>query len=350
MRWSGSQFARFAVIAIAAGVLSGGPVPASRAADPVETDTILLWRDQSGQPTGPTKFFVSVAATSGTARPTGTVTVKIDSDTKGPFDLKKDDPDDDHAWITDDFTVDLGIAPHYFITKYQGNYAFAASDDELGMAVATMDPATPEPSQDGQSVTYTYVLGIWPSSPRKPTGKVSFSDDDGHTSSPNDPTIGNDLKATWIVSQRGLTGGARWTTTANYPGDDFYLNPKPVSRAHNVNAPPPGAPPATTTSTRKPTVTTRRTTATTRRTGVTSALAPINPSSTTTPGQGSSTTVTFGSFPTSPPITTDLSASPSNQNNDGPPIAVVVTTLLALGVLGGIAAFRRYRHSAVDWF
>ena len=216
---------------------------------------------------------------SGTARPTGSVVINPDNSPAVTLNLTKDDPDDAQGKITDDFVLDLGITPHYFVTKYQptADDAFTASGDELGMAVATMDTASPEPSQDGQSVTYTFVLGIWPGSPKKPTGKVAFNDDDGHTSSPNDPSLGNDLKASWIVAQHGQPNQiSNWTTTANYPGDDVYL-PLHAGRAHNVNPPAPGTK-AVTTTTRKPTATTVRSTATTARTGSgTAVLAPINP-------------------------------------------------------------------------
>ena len=43
-------------------------------------------------------------------------------------------------------------------------------------------------------------------------------------------------------------------------------------------------------------------------------------------------------------------AGDNNKKKQGPPLIVVVLTLVALGVLGGIAALRRYRRSAIDWF
>jgi hypothetical protein len=352
MRWWQAQFALFAVIAVAAGLLSGPFVPA-HAADPVETETVLLWRDQSGQPAGPTKFFVSVSSAAGTARPNGgSVVISLDGKAQPPIDLipgqAGEDPVDPKGRITPDVLIDIGFGPHYFTTRYQGNADFKASDDDLGLATAKLE-ATPEPSQDTDQSTYTFTLAISPSTPlsRRPHGRVAFTDDDGHTTAPNDPFLGDDLQETWRVAQRQ----GRWTVTADYSpsadGTDFFL-PINVTRAHQVNAAPGVS--TTTSTTRRTTVTTRRpSTVTTRRNG-TAALAPINPSSTTTPPPPNSTNTAApsGTFPTSPPLSNDLAA---NQNkNDGPPIAVVVTTLLALGVLGGIAAFRRYRRGAVDWF
>ncbi len=354
MRWGRPKFALFAVIAVSAGVLSGAPTPARAQTGPAETDTVLLWRDQGGQPSGDTKFYVSVRKNEGTARPTGNVVVTFDGVAQAALDLgaPRPDPDDERASITPDVTLKLGFGPHYFTTHYEGTDAFEESDDELGLANGRLE-VSPEPSQEGTDPTYVFTLVISDKTPtnRRPHGRVAFSDDDGHStasqsSATSHPQIGNDLRAVWRIAQRP----GRWTATADYlpsdDGTDFFL-PISASRAHQVNPRPGQTVPATTT-TRRTTPTTRRPTVTTRRNGTAAPLAPINPSSTTTPLQESSTTVTFGSFPTAPRPSGELAA---NENDDeGPPLAVVVTTLLALGVLGGIAAFRRYRHSAVDWF
>ncbi len=348
MRWRRSKFALFAVAAIAAGVLAIAPPPAHAAA--AATATLVFWRGQEGalQPSGNTTLYVSVSNTAGTSRPTGKVVVNLDGTDRPAMDLKHDDPDDARASTTDDFAIDLGTAPHYFVTKYQGDDdTFSPSNDELGLATASMT-ADPEPSQEGELVTYTFTMSISDKTPlnRRPNGRVAFSDDDGHAS--ESPRQLNDLKATWTVGQRQ----GRWRTTAIYSRGDDFFQPTRAVRDHNVTSPPT---PSGGTANNGTTATTKKATATTKpkvsaKSATTAALAPISPATSTTLTGESSTSETFGSFPTTPPSTSDLNALGSKKRNDGPPLAVVVMTLGALGVLGGVAAIRRYRRSSTDWF
>jgi hypothetical protein len=354
MRWRQPQFALFAVVLAVAIAFGAGAPPPAHAAD--NTETLLLWRDQDGQPSGQTKFFAVVTTTGATA-PNGTVTVKLDDQPEtSPTTLHERAPGDELAAdacgnercaITDDVVLDLGFAAHYLITKFAGNTDFGASRDDLGFAVAHLE-ASPEPSSPGQLVEYTFTLDISAATPddKKPTGRVAFHDDDPdqpHRTDNPHPALVN-LKATWQTGQRP----GRWVMAADYmPGDADPFLPISASRAHNVIAPPPA--PGETTTTRRPT-TTVKPAAIARRTGTTAPLSPINPATTTTLLEGT-TSSSFGSFPTTPQ-TRDLSAQKTNtdKKNDGPPLVVVVSTLVALGALGGVAAFRRYRRRGIDWF
>ncbi|HZN12695.1 MAG TPA: hypothetical protein VFB78_00370 [Acidimicrobiales bacterium] len=345
MRSRRLRFALFAVIPLAASVFL--TPPPARATE--GTETKLLWLDQSGQPTGITKFYVSVTNTDGSAAPpvctSGTcasetlITIKYDGNTFTQ-PLRKVDPDHTNAALTDPFERDLGVTPHYLTAAYPGKAdAFSASNDELGLAVGAFT-ADPEPGKQGELVTFTLSLSISTATPgdRKPSGAVQFADNDGHASGPVHPQLNAKYEASWTIGQR--TG--RWVVVANWPGTDFFL-PVRIAREHQVLAGEPGPTSANRTTT------TRRPTATTNRSGTTVALAPINPGASTSTSLGeTSTQPTFGAFPTTPRSGSEVAASP--KKNEGPPIAVVVTTLLALGVLGGIAAFRRYRRSAIDWF
>jgi hypothetical protein len=347
MRSRRLRFALFAVIPVAASVFTA-TAPAHAAASPTETK--ILWRDQNGAPSGNTKFYVRVENTGGTTppeicapntecAPQTVVTVKFDAAT---LSLPLRAVDGGNAAITEDFVRDLANQPHYLIATYPGKAdTFGSSSDELGLATADFR-ADPEPSRQGELVTFTFSLSISPSTPsnRKPSGSVAFNDNDGHATGPVHPGLGADLKASWTLGQR--TG--RWVVNGYYlPSDNEFFLPVGITREHQVLAGEPGA----TVATVKPT-TTRRPVAATNRSGTTAALAPINPGANTSTSLGeiSTTVPTFGAFPTTPRVTTPA----STDQNEGPPIAVVITTLLALGVLGGIAAFRRYRRSAIDWF
>jgi hypothetical protein len=358
MRWACSKFALFAVIVLAAGVFVAAP-PA-HAAPTVDTEVLLLWRDKPDeQPTGQTRFFARVIGA--TEKPTGSVIVRLDdraAETRGLKDppagdaLAEDACDgEEHCVISNDVTLDVGLSPHYFRTDFvpaESNVTLKPSVDELGLARGVLD-ASNETSQDGDLVTYSFHLLIWPGTPqnRRPTSPIRFSDDQGHSTGDSPRQMNSDLKAEWTVSQS--TGLVR--TTATYPGggDDIFL-PFEASRNHSVEAKP-DAPD----NTSKPATTVRRTTTTARRsilrTPTTAALAPINPGPTTTiAGQTSTTLERFGDFTTISPSTTGQLSAASNNDDEGPPIAVVATTMLALAVLGGVAAFRRYRKGGIDWF
>ncbi|MBA3655423.1 MAG: hypothetical protein H0W70_14665 [Actinobacteria bacterium] len=366
MRWRQIRFALFAV-AVAATSLFTAPPPARAAA--AATETVLFWRprpDQPGQPTGDTTFFVRVRNADGGNRPAGSVKLTLDShqlkvNGSDSIPLEKDDPDNAHGTITADFRVALGSDPHYFITDFQPSdtAAFAASDDDLGLATADIT-ASPEPSDASEIVTYTFNLHIPEFGVRhRPKGRVEFTSTDGQHTNPPQPGVAprpdddvmiNDdgsttLKASWPVRQKQ----GRWDTTANYSDDNHIFLPIAASRAHNVSGSSPTTAAAVATTRR----TSRKTATTIRRTpGTTAVLAPINPAtSSSLPDGSSSSSVTFGDFPTTPGPSSGLAANPLNNNkSDGPPLAVVATTLLALGVLGGIAAFRRFRRGSLDWF
>jgi hypothetical protein len=340
MRWRSTKFALFAVIAVAAGLAPGAFTPARAAA--AATNTTILWREQTEklQPSGQTKFFVRVESTS---VPTGKITFRVDNN--DPFDRDlKDDPDSEHpkAAITDDITVFLGEDPHYITAAYKpaDANAFAPSTDDLGLAIGGMR-VEPDQIKSNETATFTFTMVVNPATPadpqKRPNGRVTFSDEKESTTRSLSPSSdANRLEATWTV----VRPPGRWNATAIYsPGSDFF-QPVKAERALQVSAVP-----GETTSTTRRTATTKPK-ASGARTGTTAALAPINPATSTTLGPSDTTNITFGAFPTTPRPTTPV----SKGNNEGPPIAVVVTTLLALGVLGGVAAFRRYRRSAIDWF
>ena len=352
MRWGSLKFALLAVVALLVAAAPGAFVPAHAAAAP--TTTFLDW-DGDVQPTNDTSFFVQVKSP-GARPPTGdgapAVTVQLDKQQPVEHKLTKDDPDDPKAVLTDTFHLDIGLGPHYILIKYIGNAdTFAPSTDELGIATAEMT-ASPEPTTESQFVTFTFTLNVSDSTPadKRPKGTVAFHDTDPSSKDPDTPSpLAGSLQATWTTQERA----GRWTTTGNYsPGSDEFFLPVSASRDHNVNATPGGPPPPATTTTRRPTPVTTRTTVS-GRPRTTAALAPINPTTTSTtpatPADAGTTVTTFGSFPTAPRPTDQVAAS-ANKKNDGPPIVVVITTLLALGLLGGVAAFRRYRTSGIDWF
>lgn len=352
MRWGPSKFALFAVVAVA--IIANAPPAKAEAAD---TEVLLFWRsDKPGeQPTGVTKFFAAVVNADSDTPPTGDVDIKMDNVTK-PATLQADPPsdalgqaacgEDASCRITNDVEFDLALQPHFFSTKYKGVAdAFKASEDKLGFARAVLN-ANKEVSEDGEIVDYTFQLLIWEGTPPefKPKAPIQFSDDQGN--GPVTRPLNSDLRAVWQVTQRhGFV-----TATASYSGEGDVFLAVQARRTHSVNAPP-AAPPAAggtpTTAPRRPT-TTRRVTGT----PTTAALAPINPGpSTTIAGlETTSTLRTFGDFVTSAPPRTNEIATASNNDDEGPPVAVVAGTLLALSALGGVAAYRRYRKGGIDWF
>lgn len=358
MRWRRTRFALFAVAALASGVFAATP-PAH--AEPLETETLLLWEGPEKQPSGDTNFRVSVANTGDDSEPARPpvcpnsvknedcpantlVKVAIDSDLEVSHPLRGDDPADPAASITAPFLVRLGTVPHYFITRYAGTGSdeddFGASRDDLGFAIPTIT-ATPEPSSVGQVVTYTFSLATRATAPRQPFGTVGFVDNDGHDSGSDGRPLDSNRIAEWQVAQRRADS----VVVAFFSPREIYL-PVAAQYSHTVAAgtgPQPTTAPAVTATTAP-----RRTTTTLGR--ARAALSPIGTTSTTVAGTpvDTTTTVTFGVFPTTPPPS-NLSAA-GEEDGDGPPIVVVISTLGALGVLGAIAAIRRSRRSSVDWF
>jgi hypothetical protein len=357
MRWAASKFALFAAIAAAFGTFAA-PAPAHAT---TATTTLMDWRRQNSNqfsPSGPTSFYVRVTARSGSARPKGKVTVTWNGNAQAPVNLKDDDAQHPTASITEhDLQFDLRDSggrdvPHYFTAKYTPDDAdaFSTSSNDLGIAIGGLT-ADPEPSKEGQTVTYTFMLAISPASGRRPSGHVAFSDDQNHSSDPpHRPLTDVDsthLKATWTVAQ----GPSRPHTTAIFaPDDDVYL-PVKAERDHNVTAAPPPPPGANTGTTQRPTTGTTKPTVPKGNTPTTGALAPISPSSTavTSRDDSSTTAETFGEFPTTPSDGGTPSALGAKEKRDGPPLAVVVMTLGALGILGAIGGIRRYRKPS-EWF
>lgn len=343
MRWACLKFALFAVIVLAAGVFNAAPPVSGQTKEASETR--LLWTDDSEEPRPGSRpnFFVRVSGDQDT-RPTGSVVVRVDSEAKT------------HALTVDDVDAEGNLAKktavfpeflkqdeaHRIETTYAGDDAVEPSADLLHVPKGTLTAEYAEPY-----VVWTFTLTLRPGTPSaeveaaREDKSVSFAIDD---KVPQAVPLGGDLRATLRTFE--ATGNHR--AIANYSGD---LNFQPVQASAFIHVPESSAPspPATTTPPR-PTTTTRRPT---RRvpTPTTAALAPINPggTATTIAGDTTSTFESFGDFTTIPSTTGQLSTA-ANNDGDGPPIAVVATTLLALGVLGGVAAFRRYRKGGIDWF
>jgi hypothetical protein len=344
MRWGPRKFALFAVV-VAATATFAAPMPGHAA---IATTTSLSWQPKpTTPPTGVTNFFVRVE--SGSTRPSGSVTLYYDGAEQTPVNLK-DDPDRPRGSITEhDIKLDLGTGPHFFLARYKPdpNSDYTFSEDRLGIATAALT-ADPEPSVDGDLVTYEFTLTTSAATPAQywPDSPVFFADDQGHQSEPPPRVTTVDsthFHAIWRVAQSPF----RRRTTALYQpnGDDVFL-PVQAIRDHNVNQRPSGGGSGTTQ--RASTGTTRGTVP--KKTPTTAALGPIAPSSTALAPE-TSTQETFGEFPTIPPTSGNATALSDSNKKDGPPLAVVVMTLGALGVLGAAGAVRRYRRPpSNEWF
>ena len=365
MRWRTYKFALIAAIPLILAAMSITPAAHASAAP---TETLVTWEGRSSAPTPGdiTDFFVTVSASS---CPVGKVTLFWNGTAQDPPKPLQSPCASDGAspptftartsnWHLDLRDTTTGRPrPNDVRARYapDDQNAFLGSVNDLGIGVPSLT-ANPEPSQDGQIVIYTFTL--WVSSPpgaSPPAGHVRFFDDQGHDSSPANPQLtqapgdNTHFNATWQRSQS--TGRTR--TTAHFsPDTDPYLAAD-TFRDHNVN-PPPAAPGDTTPSTSKSTATTKGTVPK-GKSPTTAALTPIagatsstTPTGSTTPSP-ESTNVTFGEFQSPPPTSGNASALADNKKkNNGPPLAVVVMTLGALGILGGIGAVRRYRRPS-DW-
>lgn len=365
MRWRTSKFALIAAIPLILAAMSVAP-PAHAA--PASTTTTIQWegRSSSPTPTEDTNFFVTVSSSS---CPTGNVTLFWNGTAQDPPKALQSCASDNASpptftARTPDWRLHLNDTttgqprPNYLRARYApaDEGAFVGSSNDLGIGVPSLT-ANPEPSQDGQIVIYTFTLWVSaPSGATPPSGHVRFFDDQNHDSAPANPQLtqapgdNTHFNATW---QRSQAAGRPHTTAIFSPEDGAYL-PATAVRDHNVNAPPP-PPGETTPPTAKPTATTKAPVPK-GKTPATAALGPIaastsstTPSGSTTPGP-STTNVTFGEFQSPPPTSGNASALADNKNKkkDGPPLAVVVMTLGALGILGGIGAVRRYRRPS-EW-
>ena len=355
MRSVRACFALFAAVLVA---VSAHAVPPARAAGTKTSTVKLLWPEGAPVP-GPgvnATLYVEVDGDA-TDVPTGSAHVKLDGALVVPDPLpltpastSKDNPKFSKS---QSFNVSIPQGPHRFTTTYEPDAAsaFAASDDALNLPTATLTSSNPTaPSGDPQAVRFTYTLSLHPTTPasERPSQAVIFSDGAAFAPRSLKPDAHPDNVMTATIDR----DGGNYTFTAHLPPDDVFLVADPPGVQQSL-PPTPTTKPSTggvvTSTTKKPTVTTRR-----PSTATTGQLAPISGTTSTTftaAAAGGVTTVTFGSFQTAPTSRGNLAAAGDNtKKKQGPPLIVVVLTLLALGVLGGIAAVRRYRRSAIDWF
>jgi hypothetical protein len=255
------------------------------------------------------------------------------------------DKDGNKVRTTNLFTWDLPQGPNRIETNYPGDADFTAAKDVLHVPTGTLSA-----KQDGM-VTWTFTLQLFGASDtekveaaqirQKP---VTFAVDGACSSSDCRRDFNNRFEATFTELENPGTHNGDAIYSGVAARDATFLSVSSSAVFAVPGTPPPTEPPRGGSAT---TSTTRRVT---RPVPTTAALAPINPSPSTTAPQSSTTAETFGTFTTDPTGSGTVAAARTDANpkEQGPPLAVVGATLLALAGLGGVAAFRRYKHGGID--
>jgi hypothetical protein len=352
MRSRRGLYALFAAVALAA---FAAPVAPASAAEP--SAVFLQWKEGDELKAGNKVRAFIVVLGDKSSTPTGTVKYAIDDNEGQSFPLSAAGQTATGRKLaaSPNFDLELSRAPHRIVTTYDGDDNFEAADDDIiDVPTATLT-ASSASSREGEYVTYTFKMNIPPTAPtsERPRGQVRFTDDTTATPDPEPHAISDNQTDTWRVTQ---PPGTRITYASYEVGDDPYLPVEATPINHEVSPAPTTAPPPggsnDPTTTGKPS-STNTTKPKPKGTPTTAALAPINvtPGATTTSVFGATSTTFRPTFPTSPRGAQGLTATgSSSQKDEGPPLVVVGSTLLALSVLGAVAAWRRYRKSAIDWF
>jgi len=181
----------------------------------------------------PVTFTATVAAQApGGGTPTGTVTFKDGGSSIGTGTLA--------GGIATLSTSTLAVGSHSITADYAGTASYAASSTAAPTTqlVNKADTTTAlasnnNPSQTGQSVTFTATVSATAPGAGIPTGTVSFTD--SVSGSLGSGALNGIGQAT--VSTSALTGGAH-TITASYGGSGSFNVSTSSGFAQNVNAPP----------------------------------------------------------------------------------------------------------------
>ncbi len=282
---------------VAATAVLGAPIPAAS----ISTTTTLVNGAVGATVFGESvPFTVTVAATSGTDIPTGTVTLATGSTTLGTDTLSS------NGTVTVNLT-NLPVGTDPVIATYSGDSNFATSTSNsvsqtvTQAATSLVVTAIPSTSTSGTPVTLTATLSVTSPGAGTPTGSIQFFNG---TTSLGSETVTNGIAS---ITTSSLPVGAN-SVTATYSSDSNFLS---------------SSSPVSIVTVQSPSGTPSKTTLSTTSTGPTVFGQPVSFSATVAPASGTGTptgTVSFFSG-TTPVGTATLSGN----------TATVVLTTLPVG-------------------
>ncbi|WP_336053081.1 Ig-like domain repeat protein [Streptomyces sp. CA2R101] len=232
--WAGAAGSPYAVTATYSGdpAFSASEGTGTQAVTPAATGTTLTSSPDPSVPGQSVDLTATVAPVApGAGTPTGTVTFDFgDGTSPVTVPLTNGSATTPHAWAT------TAGSPYPLTATYHGDGDFGPSTGSDTQTVGPADAemtlaASPEPSADGQNVTFTARVLAVPPGAGTPTGTVTFDFGDG-TAPVTAPVLAGVATTTHAYA---TTAGSPYTVTATYSGDaDFTA--ATVTTPHTVTA------------------------------------------------------------------------------------------------------------------
>jgi sugar lactone lactonase YvrE len=182
---------------------------------PISTTTILTTSNSSLYYSAPVTFAATVAASTGTATPTGTVTFYSDELPIGTGALNG-------SGVATLLNSSLGVGTHSIVANYPGNGAFSISADSISQTITQIPTGisfsiSPSPSTFGSTVTMP--ISVTASNGATMSGSVSVVADGSNTL--GSPTLNGSGNTSISVSTLAL---GSHSIVATYPGNTTYAN------------------------------------------------------------------------------------------------------------------------------